>query len=354
MLEVEFSRTRWEWARHGECSPTTLCQSAYRLIACSMLASLIHTHREGDSIKPTDEDDGNAADEDDSEPAAKRAKFRQITLSSQWRPVASRTSSGASSSQDKPPHATLVVCPVSLAKQWQEELDRMSVKGSLRSSLWYGTDRGDLDVLLNAPDGDVRTDVIITSYGTLVSEHGRWLKNKDKSSYDGGSLFDVQWLRIVLDEAHTIKNRSSRGAKACSDLQAQRRWALTGTPIVNRLEDLYSLLHFLQLEPWGTYSFFRTFVTQPFLAQDPKALDVVQFILEQCLLRREKTMRDRDGKPIVDLPPRNVQLLPLDFSISERKIYDAIYDRSKRKFLQLDEQGKAKSSFTSILAMLMK
>lgn len=321
-----------------------------------MLASLIHTHREGDAPPPqvAEGDDANVGDESDSEPAAKRAKFRQITLSSQWRPVASRTNSSASSSHDKPPHATLVVCPVSLAKQWQAELDRMSVQGSLRSNLWYGNERGDLDLLLNSTDGDVRTDVIITSYGTLVSEHGRWLKNKEKSSYEGGSLFDVPWLRIVLDEAHTIKNRSSRGAKACSDLQGQRRWALTGTPIVNRLEDLYSLLHFLQLEPWGTYSFFRTFVTQPFLAQDPKALDVVQFILEQCLLRREKTMRDRDGKPIVDLPPRNVQLLPLEFSSSERKIYDAIYDRSKRKFLQLDEQGKAKSSFTSILAMLMK
>lgn len=64
--------------------------------------------------------------------------------------------------------------------------------------------------------------------------------------------------------------------------------------------------HFLRLEPWGHYSFFRSFVTIPFLNQDPKALNVVQYILESCLLRREKTMRDRDGKLIVDLPPKTV------------------------------------------------
>lgn len=90
---------------------------------------------------------------------------------------------------------------------------------------------------------------------------------------------------------------------------------IPGTPIVNRLEDLYSLLHFLRLEPWGQYPFFRTFITQPFLAQDSKALDVVQFILEQCLLRREKHMKDKDGKPIVDLPEKTVSLCLRDVAV---------------------------------------
>lgn len=109
------------------------------------------------------------------------------------------------------------------------------------------------------------------------------------------------------------------------------------------------------------------------MAQDPKAIDVVQFILEQCLLRREKNMKDKDGKPIVDLPLKTVCLVnkagprkllnelrlqitieTLEFSRSERKIYDAIYDRSRRKFIQLDQEGTIKNSYTSILAMLMR
>jgi hypothetical protein len=69
--------------------------------------------------------------------------------------------------------------------------------------------------------------------------------------------------------------------------------------------------HFLRLEPWGQYAFFRSFVTVPFMAQDPKAIDVVQFILEQCLLRREKNMKDKDGKPIVDLPLKTVSEMML-------------------------------------------
>jgi DNA repair protein RAD5 len=81
---------------------------------------------------------------------------------------------------------------VSLAKQWQEELDRMSVKGSLRSILWYGNERGDLDTLLD-PESTSKVDVVITTYGTLSSEHLKWTKNKDKLSYEGGSLFDGEY-----------------------------------------------------------------------------------------------------------------------------------------------------------------
>ena len=100
---------------------------------------------------------------------------------------------------------------------------------------------------------------------------------------------------------------------------------LTGTPIVNRLEDLYSLLYvlpstrlislpyffvlrrFLNFSPWSDYAFFRPVVTLPFLNRDPKALEVVQVILESVLLRREKTMRDRDGNMIVQLPEKEVR-----------------------------------------------
>ena len=114
-------------------------------------------------------------------------------------------------------------------------------------------------------------------------------------------------MRVVLDEAHFAKSRNTKTAKATYALKARRRWALTGTPIVNRLEDLFSLLHFLRDEPWSDFAFFKSCIITPFLGQDPKCLDVVQIILESILLRREKSMKDKDGNPIVMLPPKEVQ-----------------------------------------------
>jgi DNA repair protein RAD5 len=72
--------------------------------------------------------------------------------------------------------------------------------------------------------------------------------------------------------------------------------ANTGTPIVNKLEDLFSLVHFLGVEPWCLYSYWRTFITVPFESKDYlRALDVVQTILEPLVLRRTKDMKDSEG-----------------------------------------------------------
>ncbi|OXH42039.1 DNA repair protein RAD5 [Cryptococcus neoformans] len=313
-----------------------------------MMASLIHTNREEKpvgSLEPQTKD--VVEGEIDEESASKRIKFKQVTLSNQWRavPTAPKLESF--------PRATLVVCPVSLAAQWHDELRKMSQQGSINSYVWYGGDRVDIEALL-AGDGKERVDVIVTSYGTLSSEYQKWMRIKDKPSYEGGSLYDHEFLRIVLDEAHIIRNRLAVVSKACYELKGQRRWALTGTPIVNRLEDLYSLLHFLRVTPWGDYSFFRSFVTVPFLNQDHKALNVVQYILESCLLRREKTMRDKDGRLIVDLPPKTVEIKVLQFSRAERQIYKFLEERAKKRFIELDADGRAMSNYTSILAMLMK
>jgi DNA repair protein RAD5 len=114
-----------------------------------------------------------------------------------------------------------------------------------------------------------------------------------------------------------------------------------------------------------------SFITIPFLANDPKAIEVVQIILESILLRREKTMTDVDGKRIVELPQKEVSLTckpcyvylihriqvtveELEFSPLERKIYDSIYHSAKKNFEQLDAKGLLGKNYTHILAMLMR
>jgi DNA repair protein RAD5 len=149
-----------------------------------MLASLLHTNREADEPLTAGTGDGSASDSDD-DGVPKPPKFRQLTLNKQWQPTTATASKPAPLRR----HATLVITPVSLAKQWQDELDRMSVKGSLRSALWYGNDRPDLSALLDNMEPESRTDVVITSYGTLVSEHAKWLTRQGVRS-QLKSLFD--------------------------------------------------------------------------------------------------------------------------------------------------------------------
>jgi DNA repair protein RAD5 len=156
-----------------------------------MMASLIHLNREGDTAEP-----GSSPPVED-EHAAKKPKFKQVTLSNQWRAVPTVAKAATA------PRATLVVCPVSLASQWHEELGKMSEKGSITSFMWYGNDRVDVDRLLSQ-EGKKKVDVIITSYGTLASEFQKWWKNKDKSSYEGGSIFDREsTVHAVADEQTT-------------------------------------------------------------------------------------------------------------------------------------------------------
>ncbi len=196
------------------------------------------------------------------------------------------------------PKTTLVIAPMSLLAQWQSEAENASKEGTLKCTVYYGNDKMDnMQALCREPNLASAPDVIITSYGVVLSEYSQ-INSRPGGRESHRGLFSLNFFRIILDEAHTIKNRQSKTAKACYELSTEHRWILTGTPIVNRLEDLFSLVRFLRVEPWNNFSFWRTFITAPFESKDfMRALDVVQTVLEPLVMRRTKDMKTPSGEP---------------------------------------------------------
>ncbi|GAA93614.1 uncharacterized protein L969DRAFT_100362 [Mixia osmundae IAM 14324] len=317
-----------------------------------MCAALIHANRPARNVNLGDvaESSGSSGGESD-DPMSDEQFYHSPTK-------AKKTAFDRISTEHVkgPCTGTLVVAPVSLVGQWRDEILRSS-RDRMRVHVYHGVGRSNIGELL-----DEGIEVIITSYGTMVSDCKERLeaeanarthsKRRPKVSQMG--LYSVEWYRVILDEAHNIKSRLTQSAKAAYALRARRRWCLTGTPIMNRLEDLYSLLRFIRLEPWGNLSFFRSFVTLPFEQKDPKAIQVVQYILESVLLRREKSMKDKHGAPIVSLPAKHVTIEYLDLSEAEQKVYDAVYRNARSKFLGYSASGTVSKNVTAILAVITR
>ncbi|KAF2489726.1 DNA repair protein, RAD5 [Lophium mytilinum] len=260
-----------------------------------------------------------------------------------------------STSVERAPCTTLVVAPMSLLAQWQSEAEKASLPGTLKTMVYYGAEKSaNLQKLCCEANAANAPNVIITSYGVILSEFNQVAANDGNRGSHGG-LFSLEYFRVILDEAHFIKNRQSKTAKACYEISALHRWVLTGTPIVNRLEDLFSLVRFLRVEPWSNFSFWKTFITVPFESKDfLRALDVVQTVLEPLVLRRTKDMKTPDGKALVPLPPRTIEIERIELSKDEREVYDYIFTRAKRVFAANAEAGTLMKSYTTIFAQILR
>ncbi|XP_071914047.1 DNA repair protein RAD5A-like isoform X3 [Coffea arabica] len=236
----------------------------------------------------------------------------------------------------------LIICPMTLIGQWKAEIETHAQPGTLSIYIHYGQNRSRDALVLG------QSDVVLTTYGVLASEFSA--ENADVT----GGLFSVRWFRVVLDEAHTIKSSKSQISMAAAALVADRRWCLTGTPIQNNLEDLYSLLRFLKVEPWGSWAWWNKLVQKPFEEGDARSLKLVQSILKPIMLRRTKSSTDKEGRPILVLPPADIQVIYCELTEAERDFYDALFKRSKVKFDKFVEQGRVLHNYASILELLLR
>lgn len=200
--------------------------------------------------------------------------------------------------------ATLIVCPLSTVTNWEEQIRQHLRPDSLSYHVYHGPNRIKDAAKLAA------FNIVITTYGSVSNELNSRRKGK------GGSypLEEVGWFRIVLDEAHMIREQSTLQFKAMCRLQAERRWAVTGTPVQNRLDDLAALLSFLRLSPFDDRAKFNRYIVEPFKLCDPEIVPRLRVLVDTITLRR---LKDK-----IDLPPREDRVVRLDFSPEEKAVYD--------------------------------
>ncbi|KAI5868628.1 SNF2 family N-terminal domain-containing protein [Durotheca rogersii] len=200
--------------------------------------------------------------------------------------------------------ATLLICPLSTITNWEEQI-KMHVKpGQLKYYVYHGSNR------LKDPKKLAEFDLVLTTYGSVSSEVGARKKGR-QGPYP---LEEVGWFRVVLDEAHMIREQATLQFKAICRLQANRRWAVTGTPVQNKLDDLAALLAFLRLKPFDEKTKFTQYITSPFKVCDPEIVPKLRILVDSITLRR---LKDK-----IDLPPRTDEIVRLNFTPAERKLYD--------------------------------
>jgi superfamily II DNA or RNA helicase len=214
---------------------------------------------------------------------------------------------------------SLVVSPRSVIHNWAKEIERF--RPDLRVSLYHGPSRalGDADVTL-------------TTYATLRN--------------DVATLAEVAWSCVVLDEAQAIKNPDSQVARAAYELRGEFRLSLSGTPIENRLDELWSQLHFANRGLLGGRRDFVDRYERPILAGDASVVERLRRRIRPFVLRRLKR------EVATELPPRTDAILYCELDADERKLYDAVRLAARADVVtQLTEGASVMAMFEALLRL---
>ncbi|KAF8633364.1 hypothetical protein AX17_004535 [Amanita inopinata Kibby_2008] len=258
---------------------------------------------------------------------------------------------------DIPPdysRTTLIVSPLSVLSNWEKQIEDHCAPDALKYIVYYGANRSLTSQELT------KYDVVITTYQTVSGEYSEDARNEfpatnKKRKKSGKTLFDVQWKRIILDEGHTIRNSRTKMAKATCALHAQRRWVLSGTPIINSPTDLGSLLSFLQVcRPLDNEDFFKRLLLRPLKYGQTAGVELLRALMSQICIRRTKEMQDSRGNPLISLPPVEMIRVPVTLNEEARRLYDKVELLSQQRFKDYMNQGVNPVVQSNALGMLTR
>ncbi len=213
------------------------------------------------------------------------------------------------------PGPTLLIAPTSVLGNWQHELQRFAPE--LRSQIHHGTSREKAPAAFASLVAGV--DLLITSFALL--------------RLDDKLFHSQQWQRVVVDEAQNLKNPRSAQTRAILKLQSRYRLALTGTPIENRLLDLWSIFHFLNPGYLGSSTRFRDRFEKPIQRdEDQDRARQLKQLVEPFILRRLKS----DKSIIKDLPDKVEQKTYCNLSREQATLYQGVVDQVDQALEQAD------------------
>lgn len=277
---------------------------------------------------------------------------------------------------------SLVVAPTVALMQWKNEIEQHT-KGQLKIYIYHGASRTtDIKDLQGY-------DVVLTTYAVLESvfrKQNYGFRRKNGLFKQPSVLHNIDFYRVILDEAHNIKDRQSNTARAVNNLKTQKRWCLSGTPLQNRIGEMYSLIRFLNINPFTKYfctkcdcaskdwkftdrmhcdhcshvimqhtNFFNHFMLkniQKFGVEGPglESFNNIQTLLKSIMLRRTKVERADD----LGLPPRIVTVRRDFFNEEEKDLYRSLYTDSKRKYNSFVEEGVVLNNYANIFTLITR
>ncbi|XP_066588930.1 transcription termination factor 2 [Prorops nasuta] len=215
---------------------------------------------------------------------------------------------------------TLVICPASLLAQWEGEVKSRCKRGMLSVQIYHGSSRETKPMRL------ANYDIVVTTYNIVARE------NKTQST-----LFQIRWQRIILDEAHIVRNHKTQASLGVCALRAIKRWALTGTPVHNKEIDLYAILKFLKCSPFDDLKVWKRWVD----SKDAAGQQRLATVMKSIMLRRTKQELQNKGE-IESLPSKSLEVIEIKLDTHEKLAYEKVLVYSRTLFAQFLSQRAEK------------
>lgn len=278
---------------------------------------------------------------------------------------------------------TLILAPVVAIMQWRNEFNKFT--SGMKVCVWHGGNRS------NDAQELLKFDVVLTSYSVLENtfrKQNTGFKRKGELIKEDSVLHSIMWHRVILDEAHNIKDRSCNTARGAFALKSDFRWCLSGTPLQNRVGELYSLIRFLGADPFAHYyckkcpckslhwrfsnkrtcdecghtpmhhiCYWNNEILKPIQkygatieGHGKGAFEKLSLLLARMMLRRTKVERADD----MGLPPRDVVVRRDFFTEEEEEFYSSLYSDVKRTFSTYVAADSLLNNYANIFQLLTR